>query len=346
MCGVVGFVGKSINPTRTYELITNLLKETKIRGTNATGFYSIDDAGLIDWYKIDKPADEFVKCRAWKNQCPNAIALIAHARLTTHGTEKKEINNHPHMSEDMKIALVHNGIISNYNAIAQKKNIDLKGECDSEVLIRLMEQATDATSGIHEIFKEIRYGSMACLSIDFREQNPFFYAFRNYATPIHFVDLRDEFGIYVFCSTKHIWDSAVQVSGFGRLLRDKIPIEIPAHEIWRVNSNTLQIEKIKTQESSSSDLWNNLYSSYSETHKTPQDYKKSALEKIERIQELSIRLKKFLSLDSSNAKQKIDFESIDDDLTKAEGLIQELVDIPPIIYYLTDETVDNYFNLY
>jgi len=48
MCGIMGFVGKSTNQNRTYELATNILRETQMRGRDATGFYSIDKSGLID----------------------------------------------------------------------------------------------------------------------------------------------------------------------------------------------------------------------------------------------------------------------------------------------------------
>lgn len=243
----MGFVGQSKNPTRSYELATNLLRETKIRGTDATGFYSVGKDGFIDFFKTDKAADDFVKkSRAWNKRCPDAICLIGHARATTHGTELKNINNHPHISEDNQLALVHNGIISSHEYIAHQNALDLQGECDSEVLLRLVEAEKDALFGIQKIYTETEYGysGMACFMSDIRKSDhPIFYAFRN-SNPILFIDLREELGQYFFCSTKYIWDEAVKKSGMNKKIKNVETIIVPTHEIWKIDSKTLDIEKI------------------------------------------------------------------------------------------------------
>ena len=190
MCGIMGFVGKSSNEIRTYELATNLLRETRQRGQDATGFYSIDSDGVIDWYKNDVDASQFVHYKSWKHRCPSAKVLIGHARMSTHGTEKKDINNHPHVSDDQRLAMVHNGIISTFMGIASKCNLSLQSQCDSEVILRLIESRPSIVSGIRKVFKESQtnYGNFACLAANIQDNGQtYYYAFKNRSNPITFI---------------------------------------------------------------------------------------------------------------------------------------------------------------
>ena len=65
---------------------------------------------------------------------------IAHTRWATHGSPTN-LNSHPHLNESGTIALVHNGIIENYQPIKEtliKKGISFKSETDTEVLVHLI----------------------------------------------------------------------------------------------------------------------------------------------------------------------------------------------------------------
>ncbi len=259
MCGIMGFVGKSKNPTRSYELATSLLRETQARGQDATGFYSVGSSGIIDHFKIDKEAEYFVKkSQAWKRRCPDSICLIGHARASTHGTELKNINNHPHVTDDNQLALVHNGVISSYAYIAKTNNLNLQGQCDSEVLLRLIEAKEDTVEGIKFAFEEIEMGfsNMACLVSDIRNtDHPVFYAFRN-RNPILFIDLRKELGQYFFCSEINIWEAAVRRSGMNKKVQNAKTESVPQDKIWKIDSKTMKIEKITVEALGNLQLYN------------------------------------------------------------------------------------------
>ena len=248
MCGIVGATGKSKNIALSYAIITALLEETESRGSDATGYYAYNDDNTYNYFKLNVPATSFVRTAAWKDQQKyNFEHIIAHARMKTHGTELEAINNHPHISEDNLLAVVHNGIIMAYNSIANKNNINLLGECDSEILLKLVETIESTDEGVERIFKEMKHSmaSMACLMVDLRKGHHF-YAFRNSMNPICFIDLSQELGQYFFCSTEFIWKRALNKLNLDHL--SKIPVQsVPAYEVWKIDEN-LKIEKFDMKE--------------------------------------------------------------------------------------------------
>ncbi len=134
MCGIIGYIGKK----KTLPVLIEGLKRLEYRGYDSAGFAVLDKdkifvkkaVGRI--YNLEKKAD-FKK---------EYTLGIAHTRWATHG-EPTEENAHPHLSLNGEIAVVHNGIIENYQSLKEellKKGYKFKSQTDSEVLAYLIEE--------------------------------------------------------------------------------------------------------------------------------------------------------------------------------------------------------------
>ncbi len=138
MCGIVGYVGSK----EAYPILIKGLKRLEYRGYDSAGIAIIN--GNINLYKTKgKVADleEFVKT---KNK--SGTTGIAHTRWATHG-EPNNINAHPHYSESGELAMIHNGIIENYDVLKEeleKSGVTFKSNTDTEVLIQLIEYIKNA----------------------------------------------------------------------------------------------------------------------------------------------------------------------------------------------------------
>lgn len=364
MCGIMGFVGKSKNDLKTSELATSLLHETQSRGTDATGFYSIGNDGIIDWFKTNIKASEFVQSEPWKNRCISSKILIGHTRFSTHGTEKNNVNNHPHISDDQRIAFVHNGIISDFSNVANKCELSLKSQCDSEVILRLIESESDIVSGIKKVFQECKYGSFACLAthID-NDGKTYFYVFRNQNSPISFVNLKKELGQYFFCSTSNLWDNAVQKINIHKNIKSIKAINVPPFEIWKIDSKTLGIQKFIMENSYKSLSYNSIFDddyfpfdkSYNNSRHTPilpiNSIYKNTEDTIESIRTASDSI-----MDSLIEFQTIlnEYDSINEELDQEEILlvledikdkIDKMKNKPPVLQRI-DISDEDYWNSY
>ncbi len=134
MCGIVGYIGDQ----NTSEILVNGLKRLEYRGYDSAGLALIN--GKLDIIKGKGKVASLEK--KLKKQSIEGWLGIAHTRWATHG-EPNDINSHPHLSQSGKIAVVHNGIIENYNSL--KKQLASKGrtfqsETDTEVLTQLIEE--------------------------------------------------------------------------------------------------------------------------------------------------------------------------------------------------------------
>jgi glucosamine--fructose-6-phosphate aminotransferase (isomerizing) len=135
MCGIIGYIGeKEANP-----IILNGLKHLEYRGYDSCGIALIGTNSLM--IKKDVGKVEGVHSRLNFLE-PPAKLIIAHTRWATHGKVSQE-NAHPHLSCDSSIAVVHNGIIENYQELKKllkKKGHKFKSETDTEVISHLVEE--------------------------------------------------------------------------------------------------------------------------------------------------------------------------------------------------------------
>ena len=144
MCGIVGFIGTPKHRNVCYALTTALLRETEERGTDATGFWASETGkGSLIFDKLPKKSSEYVKEDFWKDmKNHHANILIGHCRkksMESNASEKVNKNNHPFLSEDKRLALVHNGNVPDFRRLKKDNDLETVSECDSEVLLRIIE---------------------------------------------------------------------------------------------------------------------------------------------------------------------------------------------------------------
>ena len=134
MCGIVGYVGSD----HAKDKIIDGLKRLEYRGYDSAGI-ALPINGKIE---IKKHVGEIKNLEKMIGDADFDSSMgIGHTRWATHGSPS-DINTHPHGNEDNTIAIVHNGIIENYQEIRQwlteEHNVKFKSETDSEVIAHLI----------------------------------------------------------------------------------------------------------------------------------------------------------------------------------------------------------------
>ncbi|WP_028121914.1 glutamine--fructose-6-phosphate transaminase (isomerizing) [Epilithonimonas tenax] len=139
MCGIVGYTGFR----DAYEIVINGLRRLEYRGYDSAGVVLETENGEFEIKKTKGKVDDLV---AISKALQNTSKIgMGHTRWATHGVPSDN-NSHPHVSNNGKIALVHNGIIENYDTIKTmliNKDFDFKSETDTEVLVNLIQYFMD-----------------------------------------------------------------------------------------------------------------------------------------------------------------------------------------------------------
>jgi len=134
MCGIVAYIGHQ----QAFPIILEGLKRLEYRGYDSAGISVLDDG-----IKTVKKKGKVSKLEAAaKEKDVSGTIGIGHTRWATHG-KPDDINAHPHLSGNGRLAIIHNGIIENYNTL--KKALTDRGhtfisETDTEVLVHLIEE--------------------------------------------------------------------------------------------------------------------------------------------------------------------------------------------------------------
>ena len=139
MCGIVGYIGKR----EAYPILIEGLKRLEYRGYDSAGIALVNDEGRMNIYKEKGKVSNLEVITADKDI--SGKIGIAHTRWATHG-EPSAVNAHPHVSQNGRLALVHNGIIENYASLKEYltgKGYAFKSCTDTEVLVQLIEFMQD-----------------------------------------------------------------------------------------------------------------------------------------------------------------------------------------------------------
>ena len=134
MCGIVGYVGEK----DAGKILVKGLKRLEYRGYDSAGIALMN--GQMQVHKGKGKVVNLEKLMI-KNKAVGKIG-IGHTRWATHG-EPNDVNSHPHLSETGNIAVVHNGIIENYNALKKKlieRGRTFKSDTDTEIIAQLLEE--------------------------------------------------------------------------------------------------------------------------------------------------------------------------------------------------------------
>lgn len=132
MCGIVGYVGKQ----QAAPVILEGLRRLEYRGYDSAGITVLRDQG-VDTRKKKGKIDEGLAKLLVAEPLMGVIG-IGHTRWATHGPPSDE-NSHPHYDESGKIAVVHNGVIENYDRLKERfTGHTFKSSTDTEVLAHLI----------------------------------------------------------------------------------------------------------------------------------------------------------------------------------------------------------------
>ena len=135
MCGIFGYIGKK----NASDLLVKGLLRLEYRGYDSSGI--VVKNGQLQSYKDTGKISEMASALP---RLKGSMG-IAHTRWATHGGVTKE-NAHPHVSNDGKVAIVHNGILQNSNLLRKrlmKLGVELNSETDSEIFCHFIAMELD-----------------------------------------------------------------------------------------------------------------------------------------------------------------------------------------------------------
>ncbi|MHC9536348.1 glutamine--fructose-6-phosphate transaminase (isomerizing) [Dellaglioa sp. BT-FLS60] len=175
MCGIVGVTGK----TNTVEILINGLEKLEYRGYDSAGIF-VDNQTGEDY--LVKEAGRISNLKAAIGNDVHGTAGIGHTRWATHGVPSK-FNAHPHVSEDGRFYLVHNGVITNFSELKAQylADVNFVSETDTEVVVQLIgyfanKENLTAKQAFKKVLSLLEGSSYAFLMMDREEPETLFVA--------------------------------------------------------------------------------------------------------------------------------------------------------------------------
>jgi glucosamine--fructose-6-phosphate aminotransferase (isomerizing) len=135
MCGIVAYLGKE----DAYPVLIKGLKRLEYRGYDSAGIAILKDNEIALHKCKGKVSD--LEAHVGAPSVPGSVG-IGHTRWATHGPPN-DVNAHPHLSGKGDLAIIHNGIIENYNTLKEElinRGHSFESDTDTEVLAHLIEE--------------------------------------------------------------------------------------------------------------------------------------------------------------------------------------------------------------
>ncbi|HEX5985638.1 MAG TPA: glutamine--fructose-6-phosphate transaminase (isomerizing) [Nocardioides sp.] len=178
MCGIVGYVG----PKQAENVVVEGLRRLEYRGYDSAGVALVVDGKIAAEKRAGKIAN-LDKALA-DSPLPEATTGIGHTRWATHGAPTDQ-NAHPHLGQDGRVALVHNGIIENFallRAELEAAGHELRSETDTEIAAHLLEAAVadgaDLTTAMQQVCRRLD-GAFTLVAVDAQDPDRVVAARRN-----------------------------------------------------------------------------------------------------------------------------------------------------------------------
>ena len=254
MCGISGLIGESKDPKASFQLMTKLFEKIEKRGEDSSGFWATQKGkkGGIYYHKEPTKSTDFVDKKVWKemgNFNPNCMLMHARAATPGIGAPAFNKNNHPFVSDDVTLSIIHNGKLPEYHFLKDK--YETFTNCDSELVLRILQCESDLPpglvdsnlsqgqknrlSGIKQLWSLSYHAHMAIgVGEWFDDGTRQLWLWRNEHRPLWVADMRDTLGQIFFFSEDDIWWDAVKESPLVQkyLNQGQKMYEMPTEEIW------------------------------------------------------------------------------------------------------------------
>jgi glutamine---fructose-6-phosphate transaminase (isomerizing) len=142
MCGIVGYVGDQ----PALEVVVEGLRRLEYRGYDSAGVAVVSDGHLHTRKRAGKLGN-LEKVLAEQPLPPSTLGM-GHTRWATHGAPNDR-NAHPHLDDDSRVAVIHNGIIENFATLRDEleaRGHELRSDTDTEVVAHLLSEEYDPSA--------------------------------------------------------------------------------------------------------------------------------------------------------------------------------------------------------
>lgn len=178
MCGIVGYVGHR----GALDVVLGGLRRLEYRGYDSAGVALVNGAEVVSAKKAGKMANLEAELAA--RPLPDSTIGIGHTRWATHG-QPNDVNAHPHLDAERRIAVVHNGIIENFFQLREslaEKGYEFVSQTDTETVAHLvhaqLKDSRDLPEAVRAVCRQLE-GAFTIVVVDAQDPDVVVGARRN-----------------------------------------------------------------------------------------------------------------------------------------------------------------------